>query len=123
MELILLTIYFTFCWIIIKIFKIPINKWTITTVFLGAVVMLGPILAGMAYFHPSSKTARSYFISTDIVPNVRGKIIEIPVQTNVSVHLAVRGAGNVPEGSQNCRGHDPARNLRPPHQPLHHRFR
>ncbi len=83
MELILLTIYFTFCWIIIKVFKIPINKWTITTVFLGAVVMLGTILAGMAYFHPASKTARSYFISTDIVSNVRGKIIEIPVQTNV----------------------------------------
>lgn len=83
MELILLTIYFTFCWIIIKIFRIPINKWTITTVFLGAVVMLGTILAGMSYFHPASKTARSYFISTDIVSNVRGKIIEIPVQTNV----------------------------------------
>ncbi len=82
MELILLTIYFTFCWIIIKIFKIPINKWTITTVFLGAVVMMGTILAGMAYFHPSSKTARSYFISTDIVSNVRGKVIEIPVQAN-----------------------------------------
>ncbi len=86
MELILLTIYFTFCWIIIKIFKIPINKWTITTVFLGAVVMLGTILAGMAYFHPASKTARSYFISTDIVSSVRGKIIEIPVQTNVPLN-------------------------------------
>ncbi len=83
MELILLTIYFSFCWVIIKIFKIPINQWTITTVFLGAVVMLSSILMMMAYFHPSSKVARSYFISTDIVSNVRGKVIEIPVQTNV----------------------------------------
>jgi multidrug resistance efflux pump len=83
MELLLLTIYFTFCWIIIKIFKIPINKWTITTVFLGAVILMGTILASMAYFHPASKTARSYFISTDIVSNVRGKVIEIPVKTNV----------------------------------------
>ncbi len=83
MELILLTIYFGFCWAIIKIFKIPVNQWTITTVFLGAVVMLGTILMSMAYFHPSSKVARSYFISTDIVSNVRGKLIEIPVQTNV----------------------------------------
>ncbi len=85
MELILLTIYFSFCWIIIKIFKIPINQWTITTVFLGAVIMLGTILMTMAYFHPSSKTARSYFISTDVVSNVRGKVIEIPVKTNVSI--------------------------------------
>ena len=83
MELILLTIYFSFCWVIIKIFKIPINQWTITTVFLGAVIMLGSILMSMAYFHPSSKVARSYFVSTDIVSNVRGKVIEIPVQTNV----------------------------------------
>jgi multidrug resistance efflux pump len=83
MELILLTIYFTFCWIIIKIFKIPINQWTITTVFLGAVIMMGSILMSMAYFHPASKVARSYFISTDIVSNVRGKVIEIPVKTNV----------------------------------------
>ena len=83
MELILLTIYFSFCWAIIKIFKIPVNQWTITTVFLGAVIMLGTILMSMAYFHPSSKVARSYFISTDIVSNVRGKLIEIPVQSNV----------------------------------------
>jgi multidrug resistance efflux pump len=83
MELIILTIYFGFCWAIIKIFKIPVNQWTITTVFLGAVIMLGTILMSMAYFHPSSKVARSYFISTDIVSNVRGKLIEIPVQTNV----------------------------------------
>jgi multidrug resistance efflux pump len=83
MELILLTIYFSFCWVIIKIFKIPVNQWTITTVFLGAVVMLSTILMMMAYFHPASKVARSYFISTDIVSNVRGKVIEVPVQTNV----------------------------------------
>ncbi len=85
MELILLTIYFSFCWVIIKIFKIPINQWTITTVFLGAVVMLGTILMCMAYFHPASTVARSYFISTDIVSNVRGKVIEVPVKTNVSL--------------------------------------
>ena len=83
MEVILLAIYFSFCWIIIRIFKIPINQWTITTVFLGAVIMLGGILMSMAYFHPASKVARSYFISTDIVSNVRGRVIEIPVETNV----------------------------------------
>ncbi len=83
MEVILLLTYFMTCWGIIKLFKIPVNQWTITTVFLGAVVMMGTILGAMAYFHPASKSARSYFISTDIVANVRGKVIEVPVETNV----------------------------------------
>lgn len=83
METILLITYFSFCWIIFKIFKIPVNKWSLTTVVLGAVIMMGIILAGMAYFHPASKTARSYFITTPIVSNVRGKVIEVPVKTNV----------------------------------------
>ena len=83
METLLLITYFSFCWIIFKIFKIPVNKWSLTTVVLGAVVMMGVILAGMAYFHPASKTARSYFITTPIVSNVRGKVIEVLVNTNI----------------------------------------
>ena len=83
METILLMTYFASCWLIFKIFKISVNKWSMTTVILGAVIMMGVLLGAMAYFHPASKTARSYFITTPIVPNVRGKVIEIPVQTNV----------------------------------------
>lgn len=67
---------------IFKIFKIPVNKWSLTTVVLGGVVMLGTILAGMAYFHPASVTARSYFVTTPIVSNVRGKVIEVNVVAN-----------------------------------------
>lgn len=45
--------------------------------------MMGTILAGMAYFHPASASARSYFLSTPIVSNVRGKIIEVNAEPNV----------------------------------------
>jgi len=83
METILLLTYFSFCWIVFKIFNISVNKWSLTTVVLGAVVMMGTILAGMAYYHPASMSARSYFLTTPIVANVRGKVIEIPVETNV----------------------------------------
>jgi len=83
METILLLAYFSVCWIIFKIFKIPLNKWSGTTVILGAVVMMGTILMGMAYFHPASRTARSYFITTQIVSNVKGKVIEVTAKPNV----------------------------------------
>ena len=82
METLLVLTYASVCWVIFKVFKIPVNKWTLTTVVLGGVVMLGTLLAGMAYFHPSSVTARSYYFTTPIVPNVRGKIIEVEVKMN-----------------------------------------
>ena len=86
METLLLMTYLATCWLIFKIFKIPVNKWSLTTVVLGAVIMLGTVLAGMAYYHPSSQSARSYFITTAIVSNVCGKVIEVPVQANTQLH-------------------------------------
>ncbi len=87
METILLLTYFSFCWIIFKIFKISVNKWSLTTVVLGAVIMMGTVLAGMAYFHPASLSARTYFLTTAIVSNVRGKVIEVPVEANVPLKM------------------------------------
>lgn len=83
METLLILTYASVCWVIFKIFKIPVNKWSLTTVVLGGVIMLGTILAGMAYFHPASVSARSYFITTPIVSNVRAKVIEVNVTANV----------------------------------------
>ncbi|MEA2115976.1 MAG: biotin/lipoyl-binding protein [Thermodesulfobacteriota bacterium] len=82
METILLLTYFSLCWVIFKIFKIPVNKWSLTTVVLGAVVMMGTLLMGMAYYHPASTSARSYFVTTQIVSNVRGKVTEVLVKPN-----------------------------------------
>lgn len=83
METLLILTYASVCWVIFKLFKIPVNKWSLTTVVLGGVVMLGIMLGGMAYFHPASQTARSYFFTTPIVSNVRGKIIEVNAHPNV----------------------------------------
>ena len=85
METLMLLTYITFCWIIFKVFRIPVNKWSITTAILGGVALIGSMLMGMAYFHPGSKSARTYFVSTGIVPNVRGKVIEIDVKPNEPV--------------------------------------
>ncbi len=85
METILTLAYFACCYLIFKIFKIPLNKWTGTTVVLGAVILLSILLGGMAYFHPASRSARTYFITTPIVSNVRGKVIEVVSKSNVSL--------------------------------------
>jgi multidrug resistance efflux pump len=82
MELLLLSIYGAICWVIFKIFKIPLNKWSLPTAVLGGVVLLFFILLIMNYNHPFTKEARIYFYTTPIVPVVRGPVIEVPVQAN-----------------------------------------
>ena len=77
--------YITFCWIIFKIFKITVNKWSMTTAILGGVAMVGTTLMGMAYYHPASITARTYFVTTAIVPNVKGRVVEVTVKANDNV--------------------------------------
>lgn len=82
METLLILTYSTVCWGLFKIFKIPVNKWSLTTVVLGGVIMLSVILAGMAYYHPASVSARSYFVTTPVIPNIRAKVIEVNVEPN-----------------------------------------
>ncbi len=83
MELMILVIYATFCWGVFKFFKIPLNKWTVPTAFLGGVVLLVSMLLFMNYNHPHTRLATQYYISTPIIPNVRGKVIEVnPVKPN-----------------------------------------
>ena len=82
METLLVLTYLTICWIVFKVFKISVNKWSMTTVVLGGVILLGVTLMVMAYYHPASMTARSYFVSTPIVSNVRGKLVEVNAVPN-----------------------------------------
>lgn len=82
MELLLIATYTALCWAIFKIFKIPVNKWSIPTAILGGVVMIGTMLLLMNYNHPYSVLAREYVVTTPIVPNVSGVVIEVPVKPN-----------------------------------------
>ena len=82
MELLLILIYTAICGAIFKIFSIPVNKWTLPTAALGGVFMIGIILLVMNYNHPFSSTARIYFTTTPILPDVKGRVIEVPVEPN-----------------------------------------
>ena len=68
--------------VVFKLFKIPLNKWTLPTAALGGIAMLFFILLIMNYNHPFTKEARIYFYTTPIVPIVRGPVVDVPVQPN-----------------------------------------
>ncbi len=82
MELLLILIYVSFCYVIFKIFRIPVNQWSLATAALGGIVGIVLLLMTMNYNHPFTKNARIYFAVTPILPTVRGRVIEVPVQTN-----------------------------------------
>ncbi|MFZ7241349.1 HlyD family secretion protein [Avibacterium avium] len=83
MELLILVIYASLCVGIFKLFKIPLNKWSVPTAVLGGVILLLSMLLVMNYNHPHTKLATQYYISTPIIPNVGGKVIEVnPVNAN-----------------------------------------
>jgi multidrug resistance efflux pump len=82
MDLLLVLTYAALCVALFKIFRIPLNKWTVPTAVLGGIVMIGALIFTMNYNHPYSEVARSYFVSTPIIPVVSGQVIEVPVQPN-----------------------------------------
>lgn len=85
MELLLILTYAAICIGIFKLFRLPLNKWTVPTAVLGGIVMIGSILLGMNYNHPYSEIGRQYFVTTPIIPNVSGQVISVNVKTNKHV--------------------------------------
>ncbi len=82
MELLLILTYSAICVAVFKIFRIPVNKWTLPTAVLGGIFLITGILLIMNYNHPFTKNARIYFATTPIMPNVKGRVTEVPVVPN-----------------------------------------
>ena len=82
MELLLILIYVSFCYVVFKLFKIPVNQWSLATATLGGIIGIALLLLIMNYNHPFTSNARIYFSVTPILPGVRGRVVEVPVQTN-----------------------------------------
>lgn len=83
MDLLLILIYTAICVVVFKVFRIPLNKWSVPTAILGGVVLLGIILMLMNYNHPYGKYAKEYFISVPIVPAVKGIVTSVEAEPNV----------------------------------------
>src|SRR5438034_2518882 len=82
MELLLIMIYVSICYVVFKIFRIPVNQWSLATAALGGIIGIALLLLIMNYNHPFTKNARIYFAVTPVLPTVRGRVIEVPVKEN-----------------------------------------
>ena len=82
MELLLVLIYVSICIVIFKVFSIPVNQWSLSTAVLGGIVGIALLLLTMNYNHPFTTNARIYFSVTPILATVKGRVVEVPVQSN-----------------------------------------
>jgi multidrug resistance efflux pump len=85
MDFLLILTYVAICVVVFKVFKIPLNKWTVPTAFLGGVVLIGALLLIMNYNHPFSEAVRQYYATTPIIAEVRGRVVEVPIQSNTPI--------------------------------------
>src|SRR3954447_14321362 len=75
--------YGVLCWLVFKKFKlIPVTTYTVCTAILGGVVILGLLFVSLSVFHPVSHDGRMYAPVVPITPEVRGYVIDVPVEAN-----------------------------------------
>jgi multidrug resistance efflux pump len=82
MDLLLILTYTAICVAVFKIFKLPLNKWTVPTAALGGVILVGALILLMNYNHPYSNMAREFFVTTPIVPGVGGIVTSVEIEPN-----------------------------------------
>jgi multidrug resistance efflux pump len=82
MDLLLILTYAAIAYAAFRLFKIPVNGFSLLTAALGGIALIGALLLGMNYNHPFTSQARFYFHTTPIVPAVSGVVIEVPAQAN-----------------------------------------
>src|SRR6266404_351021 len=80
MDLLIILTYAAFAYGAFRLFKIPVNGFSLLTAALGGIGILAALLLGMNYNHPFSSQARFYYNTTPIVPGVSGVVTEVPVK-------------------------------------------
>src|SRR3954471_9745072 len=81
MEVLLLGIYSFFVWLIfIKLKWLPWNIGTQVTVVIIPIVGLAALILLLNVYAPSSSDVRVYKYTVPIVSQVRGRVIEVPVE-------------------------------------------
>ncbi len=85
MDFLLILTYTAICVVIFKVFKIPLNKWTVPTAVLGGVVLIGALIFVMNYNHPYSEIGREYVVTVPIVPAVSGTVVSVSAKPGVEM--------------------------------------
>lgn len=79
-------IYGLICWLVFVKFKlVPVTTYTVCTAILIGLVILGLLFIALSIYHPSSDDGRMYAPVVQIVPQVRGLVIDVPVVANQPV--------------------------------------
>jgi multidrug resistance efflux pump len=86
MEALLLAIYSFFVWLIFIKFKwLPWNTVSQVTVVIIPIVALTTLILMLNVYAPSSSDVRVIKYVVQVVPEVRGRVIEVPVEGNAPV--------------------------------------
>jgi len=76
--------YGLICWLVFKRFRlVPVNAYTVSTAIMIGVAFLAVLAILLMKYHPTSGDARLYTFTTPIVPQVNGRVVEVPVTANV----------------------------------------
>ncbi len=72
------------CWLLFKKWKIiPVNTYTVMTAILIGLLFLASLAVLLIRYQPAASDARLYVFTTPIVPQVAGRVIDVPVVPNV----------------------------------------
>lgn len=77
MDLLIVLTYVALAWTVFKIFRIPVNQWTLATAALGGVFLVSGLILLMNYNHPYTFTAQKAVIAIPITPQVTGIVTEV----------------------------------------------
>lgn len=85
MDLLIILTYVAFAWAIFKIFKIPVNKWSIPTAALGGIFIVSGLILLMNYNHPYTFKAQKAVVTIPVVPQVTGIVVEVTDKKNTLI--------------------------------------
>jgi multidrug resistance efflux pump len=85
MDLLIIMTYAAFAYGCFKVFKIPVNKWTVPTAILGGVFIVAGLILTMNYNHPYTFMAQKAVITVPVIPQVSGTVSEVLVTPNLPV--------------------------------------
>lgn len=82
MDILIILIYVAISYSSFKLFKIPVNKWTVPTAALGGIFLVSGLVLIMNYNHPYTFVAQKAVISVPITPQVTGVVTEVTEERN-----------------------------------------
>ena len=85
MDMLMMLTYVALATVAFKVFHVPVTKWTVTTTALGGGFLMAWIYISMAFFHPYTPHARSYFMTIPISAQSKGIVTEVFVEENIPV--------------------------------------